>query len=597
MSEFLLKTEGDQFVRDGKPHRILSGALHYFRVVPEYWEDRLRKYKACGLNTVETYVPWNLHEPQPGVYDFDGLLDIRKFIETASKLDMDVIVRPGPYICAEWEFGGFPAWLLKDRNVRLRCMDQTYLAHVDRYFGRLMQEFVDLQSTRGGRVVAVQVENEYGSYGIDKEYLSWSEDCIKRHGIDVLLFTSDGPEDHMLQGGTLPHLLKTANFGSKATEAFKKLREYQPEGPLMCMEFWNGWFDHWGLDHNTRDAEDAAEALDEILANDASVNVYMMHGGTNFGFWNGANKFETYTPTVTSYDYDAPLDEQGNPTPKFEKFREVFAKYGAEVGPIPEKTTGVAFGRVEMQASAAFLGQVDLLADPVQSACPLSMEDIDQNFGFILYETEVSGPRPESKIMLQKVRDRAWVYLDGKFLGLVVRNQAQEGIAVSIPAGGAKLQVLVENEGRINYGPDMYDRKGITHGIRMGLQFLHNWKNYPLSMEDRSRLEWGAVLARGNPRLYRTEIQIDEPADTFLRVIEGHHGIVWLNGFALGRYRAVGPQQTLYVPAPLLKSGSNTIEIFELEPDAVPSVEFMAEAVLGGLPVDHACPPLDPLLA
>ncbi len=568
-------------MRDGKPFRILSGALHYFRVVPEYWEDRLRKFKACGLNTVETYVPWNLHEPKPGVYNFFGMLDIHKFIEIATSLDLDVIVRPGPYICAEWEFGGFPGWLLKDRNLRLRCMDQAYLGHVDRYFERLTQEFVDLQCSRGGRVIAVQVENEYGSYGTDQNYLQWMEDCLRRHGVDVLLFTSDGPQDDMLQGGTLPHLLKTANFGSNATEAFKKLREYQPEGPLMCMEFWVGWFDHWGLKHNRRDATDAAQALDEILSNDASVNVYMMHGGSNFGFCNGANKFETYTPTVSSYDYDAPLDEQGNPTLKFEKFREVFAKHGAEVGPIPERSSGVAFGMAKTLQSAPLLDQLDKISTPVLSGAPLSMEDVDQSFGFILYETQIFGPRPESKIFLQDVRDRAWVYVDGVLLGVVERNEPQVGIPVTISESSAKLQVLVENLGRTNYGPELYDRKGVTHGIRLGLQFLHTWKNYPLPLEDLSAVEWGGATADGTPRLYRAEIEVDAPADCFLRINDGHHGVVWLNGFNLGRYWEIGPQKTLYVPAPLLKPGLNTIEFFETESKAVPSVEFLAEAILG----------------
>ena len=581
MSKEFLTTEKDQFVRNGKPHRIFSGALHYFRVVPEYWEDRLRKCKACGLNTIETYVPWNLHEPQPGEFDFSGLLDLRKFIETATALDLDVIVRPGPYICAEWEFGGFPAWLLKDRNVRLRCMDEAYLSHVDRYFSRLMQEFVDLQSSRGGRVVAVQVENEYGSYGTDKKYLSWMEDCLKRNGIDVLLFTSDGPEDHMLQGGGLPHLLKTANFGSRATEAFEKLREYQPEGPLMCMEFWNGWFDHWGAEHHTRNAADASDALDEVLSNDASINIYMMHGGTNFGFWNGANRYESYSPTVTSYDYDAPLDEQGNPTEKFERFRDIFAKHGAEVGPVPERTHGVAFGVAETQGSVGLLEKLGQFAVPVESACPLTMEDVGQNFGFILYETQVSGPRPESKIMLQEVRDRAWVYLDGKFLGVVDRNEAQEGIDVTIGSEGAILQVLVENQGRINYGPSLYDRKGVTHGIRLGLQFLHEWKTYPLPLDSRDGLEWEDAVTSESPRLFKAELSVDQPADTFLRIRDGSHGVVWINGFALGRYWKSGPQQTLYVPGPLLKSGVNTIEIFELEPSSVPVAELVAEPDLG----------------
>ena len=287
MSEF--KISGRNFAYDGKPVRILSGAIHYFRVVPEYWRDRLLKLKACGLNTVETYVAWNMHEPEPGQFCFEGMADIARFVEIAGELGLFVIVRPGPYICAEWEFGGLPAWLLADSDIRLRCYDRSWLEKVDRFYDELMPRLKPLLCTNGGPVVAMQVENEYGSYGNDKKYLNYLKEGLIRRGIDVLLFTSDGPSDEMLRGGTLPDVYKTVNFGSRPEEGFQKLQEYQPDQPLMCTEFWNGWFDHWGEPHHTRDGKDAADVLDQMLKAGASVNFYMFHGGTNFGFRNGAN--------------------------------------------------------------------------------------------------------------------------------------------------------------------------------------------------------------------------------------------------------------------------------------------------------------------
>jgi beta-galactosidase len=305
MSSFTI--EQNHFLLDGQPFRVLSGAMHYFRVHPQYWKDRLLKLRAMGLNTLETYVPWNLHEPQPEDYDFSGFLNLERYIELAAELGLKVIVRPGPYICAEWEFGGLPAWLLNDPGMRLRCMYPPYLEAVDRYLDQIMRRLLPLLITHDGPIIALQVENEYGSFGNDQKYLKYLEEGLRHRGADVLLMTSDGPSDEMLQYGTLPHIFKTVNFGSRADEAFEKLREYQLDGPLMCTEFWNGWFDHWGERHHTRAAYDAAQTL-EIFSKPAPRSLYMFHGGTNFGFMNGANAAPgpKYQPTITSYDYDAP---------------------------------------------------------------------------------------------------------------------------------------------------------------------------------------------------------------------------------------------------------------------------------------------------
>lgn len=384
MSTF--EIDGKNFIFNGEPIQIISGAIHYFRVVPEYWKDRLLKLKACGLNTVETYVPWNLHEPKPGQFYFEGLADIVRFIKTAGDLGLHVIVRPGPYICAEWEFGGFPAWLLQDSDIRLRCYDTSYLEKVDRYFDELLSRLKPLQCTNGGPIIAMQVENEYGSYGNDKKYLNYLKEGMIRRGIDVLLFTSDGPMDEMLQGGTLPDVFKTVNFGSRPEEGFGKLLEYQSDQPLMCMEFWNGWFDHWGAPHHTRDADDAADVLDQMLKAGASVNFYMFHGGTSFGFMNGANYSEGLAPTVNSYDYDAAVSESGDLTDKYYTYQKVISKYtriddSILPAPIPKK----AYGQVSLDQHAGLFESLYQLSEPIQRTCPEPMEKLGQNYGYILY--------------------------------------------------------------------------------------------------------------------------------------------------------------------------------------------------------------------
>ncbi|MBQ4322380.1 MAG: beta-galactosidase, partial [Clostridia bacterium] len=324
MSEF--KINGNRFEFDGKPMQVISGAIHYFRTVPEYWDDRLKKLKACGFNTVETYIPWNLHEPKEGKFYFEGIADIERFLETAKKYDLKVIVRPSQYICAEWEFGGLPSWLLKDRNISLRCADKKYLEKVDNYFKVLIPKLAKHQCTVGGPIIMCQIENEYGSYGNDKEYLSFLEGKMREYGMNILLFTSDGSNHYYLHGGTLPHVFKTANFGSRPKEQFENLKTFPTFfGPIMCTEYWNGWFDHWGEEHHVREPEEAVACFKEMLDMGASVNFYMFHGGTNFGFMNGANcpGKKDYQPTITSYDYCAPLTEEGNTTKKYDLLREL----------------------------------------------------------------------------------------------------------------------------------------------------------------------------------------------------------------------------------------------------------------------------------
>lgn len=578
--------QNGQFCLDGEPIRLVSGAIHYFRVVPEYWRDRLLKLKACGFNTVETYIPWNLHEPKPGQFRFDGLADVVRFVEIAGEVGLHVIVRPSPYICAEWEFGGLPAWLLADPGMRLRCMHRPYLDRVDAYYDVLLPLLKPLLCTNGGPIIAMQIENEYGSYGNDRAYLVYLKDAMLQRGMDVLLFTSDGPEHFMLQGGMIPGVLETVNFGSRAEEAFEMLRKYQPDGPIMCMEYWNGWFDHWGEDHHTRDAKDVANVFDDMLRLGASVNFYMFHGGTNFGYMSGANcpQRDHYEPTITSYDYDVPLNESGEPTDKFYAVRETLARY-MELPPLelPQPIPKAAYGSVPVREAASLFGQLDRLSEPVRHTCPEPMEAVGQNDGFILYETFISGPREERELVLQDCRDRALVYVNDEFMGVIERWDPSKKVSFAVPEGGATLRILVENMGRINYGPFMLDRKGITEGIRHGNQFLFGWNIYPLPLEDVAPVSFdGKEAEPGYPGFYRAVLPIEgQPADTFLRLDGWNKGTVYVNGFHLGRYWKRGPQQTLYIPAPLLRQGENEIVVFELHGTEKRELTFTDRPELG----------------
>lgn len=567
----LLTWNDGQYLLDGQPYRIVSGAIHYFRVVPEYWKDRLLKLKACGFNTVETYIAWNMHEPKEGEFVFDGMADVVSFIELAGELGLHVIVRPSPFICAEWEFGGLPAWLLAYSELQLRCCDPLYLSKVDRYYDELIPRLVPLLSTHGGPILAVQVENEYGSYGNDSSYLRYMRNGLLSRGVDVLLFTSDGPTDEMLLGGTLEDVHATVNFGSCAEESFRKYREYRSEEPLMVMEYWNGWFDHWMEDHHVRDAEDVAGVLDDILTHGSSLNMYMFHGGTNFGFYNGANHIVAYEPTTTSYDYDAPLTEWGDTTAKFEAVRSVLGKHGfAPTCPLPEPIPKISYGKVALMERAELFtaSNLEKLSEPVNSVCVQPMEKLGQSYGFILYSTYVQGPRSRQKLYIEGVRDRAQVFLDGQVLGVIERWNPQP-LELSIPAGGAQLDILVENMGRINYGPLIRDPKGILDGVRIDNQLQYNWtiRTLPLEPGTLASLEYKeqtvekqeAAALSGLPGFYRGCFEAEEIGDTFLRFDGWNKGVAWINGFNLGRYWNAGPQRALYIPGPLLRKGRNEL--------------------------------------
>lgn len=573
----------NKFILDGKEMLLLSGAMHYFRTVPEYWEDRLMKLKACGFNTVETYVAWNLHEPEEGQFNFDGIADIAKFVKIAEQVGLNVIVRPGPYICAEWEFGGFPYWLMTVPNIKLRCFNEPYLQKVDAYFDVLFDRLRPLLRSNGGPIIALQIENEYGSFGNDQKYLQYMRDSVKKRIGDELLFTSDGPGPALLHGGMIEDVYETVNFGSRAEAACSLIKEFQPNAPFMCMEFWHGWFDHWGEKHHTRSAESVVESLEEMLQLSGSVNFYMAHGGTNFGFYNGANhNEEVYQPTITSYDYDALLTESGDVTEKFHAVRKTFEKY-VELpalnlpAPIPKKR----YGEIEFKERVALLDSLMQLSIPQKSAAPLTMEEYGQDYGFIVYETTIKGAYGKQVLTVQDVHDRGQIYLNGKYAGTVDRLSGKSRLEVDITDDETKLQIIVENMGRINYGPHLVDFKGITEGVRMWNQFLFDWTAYPLPLKDLTDLEFANAEAQeDHPYFHKGTLTVDEVADTFIDMSNWKKGVVFVNGHNLGRYWEVGPQQTLYVPAPFLREGENDIIILEMH-NHQQSVTFVDEPVLG----------------
>ncbi len=559
----------DRAIRiDGKPTQIVSGAMHYFRIHPDLWEDRLDKAVAFGLNTVETYVCWNLHEPRPGEFDFSGRLDLERFIKLIHERGLYAMVRPGPYICSEWDNGGLPAFLMTEPGLEFRRMNGPYLAAAKRFYDELLPRLKPLTWPEGGPIIALQIENEYGSYCHDKEYLRWTRQCYLDCGFKVPLFTSDGAGGHFIIGGTIPECYQTVNFGSRTAEAFAAARKFRPdEGPDFCMEFWNGWFDNWGWKHNSRPAAEAASELETMLSNGASVNFYMFHGGTNFGFVNGANCHPgtPYVPTVTSYDYGAPLSECGDPGEKFELCQKVVAKYcpNPRIKAI-RPTKKITPAPVALTAAAPLFANLDALSEVRNFATPPTMEALGQSFGFIHYRKRLEGPIENTPLRLINVNDFAQVWLDGVYLGSRMRDDGNKPFAVSVPKEGAVLDVLVENCGRTNYGPLLgRDYKGVAGAICVELQIQLDWEVRSLPLADLGNLSFGPMTENG-PAFYRAQLELAETADSFL-CRPGVKGVVWVNGFNLGRYWNVGPTETLYIPAPVWKKGRNEIVVFELE--------------------------------
>ena len=668
--------EGDHFNLDGKPFKILSGELHYARIPREYWHARLKMARAMGLNTVATYVFWNVHEPTPNHFDFSGQYDVAAFIRAAQEEGLYVILRAGPYSCAEWEFGGFPAWLLKDprMSTALRSNDPAFMVSVERWINRLAQEVAPLQIGRGGPILITQVENEYGSFAqrdgaLDPThaYMTHMRNIFLRAGFtSSLLDTVDGGEE--LPAGGVPGVFTGVNFGGgEHQKEMDLLAAFQPDKPLLVTEYWPGWFDYWGHPHQTRPLDAQLEDLDYILNRGSGINLYMFHGGTSFGFMSGANwNNNAYFSDVTSYDYGAPLDEAGHPTPKFLAFRKIFAKYAecltsksSDEGSAVKKDAGLATKkdvssrpeRSEVEGPAvAFANSATKarlneppqsgdaclppipdpppvitiptitltestplwanLPTPIHSNTPKPMEQFDQAYGYILYRHQLPAA-VSGDLVLDELHDYAQIYLDGKLVGTLDRRNKQSTLAITT-TGAASLDILVENSDRINFSPAMRgETKGITKSVTLANQPLTNWQIYPLPMTSlpqsftpvekgvilsgtgrasaNSAVEGPAVALPSTPAFYRSHFTLTSTGDTFLDVRSLTKGALWINGHPIGRFWNIGPQQTLYIPGPWLKTGDNEIVVFDLAPtSSTPTVAGLATPILDGPVLDNS---------
>lgn len=564
---------GDRdFLLDGQPFRVLSGALHYFRSHPDQWADRIHKARLMGLNTIETYVPWNAHQPSPEEWVWDGGLDLRRFLEAIAAEGMYAIVRPGPYICAEWANGGLPPWLFAAGGVGIRRHEARYLEAVGSFLSHVYAIVAPLQVDRDGPVILLQIENEYGAYGDDADYLRWLADHARAAGITVPFITVDQPEAAMVEAGSLPELHRTGSFGSRSAERLATLRSHQPTGPLMATEYWCGWFDHWGAEHHTAAADEQASDLATLLEMGASVNLYMVHGGTNFGFTNGANDKGTYEPTVTSYDYHAPLDEAGRPTAKYWAFREVLGRYADLPDEVPGQGEPAPTPPVRQCGAREFWRGAQASASwQVHRTAP-TMDEVGLFAGFMAYETQTEG----GMLTLTEVRDRAHVWVDDELIAILERRAHDR--SVEIPAG--RLRVLVEDQGRVNYGERLGEPVGLIGPVKLDGRPVMNWRILPLPFQVPPDVPDGDTTPAG-ARWVRGAFQLEEPADLFVDATGLGHGAIWVNRFNLGRFWNIGPQRTLYLPAPVTRTGENTLVVLELEPREATLPSFAPDLQLG----------------
>lgn len=558
---------GDEaFLLDGKPFQMISGEMHYPRVPREAWRARMKMAKAMGLNTIGTYVFWNLHEPQKGKFDFTGNNDVAEFVRIAQQEGLWVILRPSPYVCAEWEFGGYPYWLQNEKGLEVRSKEAQYLKEYENYIKEVGKQLAPLQINHGGNILMVQIENEYGSYGSDKEYLGINQKLFKEAGFDGLLYTCDPAPD--LVAGHLPGLLPAVNGLDNPAKVKKIINEnHDGKGPYYIAEWYPAWFDWWGTAHHTIPAERYAGRLDSVLAAGISINMYMFHGGTTRAFMNGANFKDTspYEPQTSSYDYDAPLDEAGNATPKFMQFRQVIQKHlpaGMQLPDVPAAKPVITIPAVKLTQSVSLL---NTLPAAKENLSPLTFEDLHQDYGFVLYRTILNG-RKSGQLKLKELRDYAVIMINGKKVGMLDRRLNQDSLYLKLPAGKATLDILVENLGRINFGKYLLqNKKGITQQVLLNGAELQHWKMYPLPFHDLNAVKFSAVKQNGqSPVIRKGGFRLDKVGDTYLDMSNWGKGVVWVNGHNLGRYWGVGPQQTLYLPVEWLKKGYNNVEVLEL---------------------------------
>jgi beta-galactosidase len=556
-----------EFILDGQPFQIISGEMHPARIPAEYWRHRVQMAKAMGCNTIAAYIFWNYHESEEGKYDFStGNHNLQEFFKVVQEEGMWLIVRPGPYVCAEWEFGGIPPYLLRIPDIKVRCMDPRYMAAAERYIAKLAEEIKPFMVTRGGPILMLQIENEYGSFGNDRNYLLRLKEVWKSSGVDLATFTGDGPTEYMLEAGSLPGSAVGLDPGSSQAD-FDLARKMNPGVPVFSSETYPGWLTHWGEEWVKPDSARLMNEVKFLMDNKKSFNLYVIHGGTNFGFTAGANSGgKGYEPDVTSYDYDAPVNEQGQATPKYKALRKLIGSYlpkGKKLPPIPDPIPVMEIPPIGLQS---FTSIWDYLPEPVLSVQPKPMEAYSQDYGFILYRTELVGHK-SGKLVVTDVHDYATVFLNGVYIGKLDRR---EGInSIDLPASDVKipvLEILVEAMGRINFAENLIDRKGITDRVTLNGMTLMNWKVYNLPMDKKYIFDLrSSGKTHNKPGIfYRGNFFLQETGDTYFDLTNYNKGILWINGHNLGRYWNIGPQKRLYCPRSWLSTGLNEILIFDL---------------------------------
>lgn len=562
---------GDKtFLLNRKPFLIKAAEVHYTRIPAEYWEHRIKMCKSLGMNTICIYAFWNIHEQKEGEFDFTGQNDIAAFCRLAQKHGMYIILRPGPYVCSEWEMGGLPWWLLKKEDITLRRNDFYFLERTKTFMNELGKQLAGLQVTRGGNIILVQVENEYGGYAADKLYISNIRDIVKGAGFtEVPLFQCDWSSTFKVNG--LDDLLWTINFGTGADidSQFKSLKEARPNSPLMCSEYWSGWFDHWGRKHETRDAEQMVNGIKNMLDRNISFSLYMAHGGSTFGHWGGAN-CPAYSAMCSSYDYDAPISEAGWATPKYYKLRKLLKQYadsGQVIPEVPEAYPVIEIPEFKLTEVAPLF---DNLPEARSSVDVKPMEMFDQGWGTILYRTMLPEVSEETVLLIDEPHDWAQVYVDGKLLGRLDRRRGEKSLALPALPNGARLDILIEAMGRVNFGGAIHDHKGISEKVQLitgkEKRDLKNWEVYsfPTEYVFSKNKNFGAGEKLDKPAYYHGTFQVEEVGDVFLDMQTWGKGMVWVNGKALGRFWKIGPQQTLYMPGCWLKKGKNEIIVLDL---------------------------------
>jgi beta-galactosidase len=561
------------FLLDGKPFQIISGEIHPARIPVEYWRHRIQMTKAMGCNTIAAYIFWNYQEPKEGVFDFTtGNHDVARFVQICQEEGMWVLFRPGPYVCAEWELGGIPPYLLRIPDIKLRCRDPRYMAAAERYLTEMAGQIKPLLITNGGPILMVQIENEYGSFGNDREYLEELRRIWLRNGCDVPFYTADGATPYMLEAGNIDGAAIGLDPGSNE-KAFEEAAKRNPNVPSFSSETYPGWLTHWGEKWARPDTGRLYKEVKFLLDTRRSFNFYVIHGGTNFGFSAGANSGgKGYEPDLTSYDYDAPINEQGQPTAKFWALRKMISGYTGIVNELPAPIPAMEIKEINMQVMTTIW---ENLPAPVWSVQPKTFEAYGQDYGFILYKTKLIGHK-KGKLTITDLHDYATIFLNGQYLGKLDRREDEK--TIDIPASDVRdpvLEILVEGMGRINFAQHLIDRKGITDRVTLNGMTLMNWDVYNLPFDESfiQKLKSGGKtgIGTGTDKLnqkpgtfFHGSFDLADPADTFIDMTNYQKGFVWVNGHNLGRYWNIGPQFRLYCPAPWLKKGKNDIVVFDL---------------------------------